>query len=161
MKKYICLLLALLLGLSLVSCGSPEHEDVVGTISGLSIHGDFRYGDDDDSVQGRDSRITLSEKPTESSDQTETGTPSDHSEPQPAETQQPSLCLDNDAAGMTGMERLEQAIRDDPEFAARIGLIYHNSPPKEYGKDYNEFLCAQVSVEQAQRHHQQARHGAR
>ena len=70
---------------------------------------------------------------------------------------QVSLCLDNDAAGMTGMERLEQAIRDAPELAARIGLIYRNPPPKEYGKDYNEFLCTQVSMERAQRHHQQAR----
>ena len=70
---------------------------------------------------------------------------------------QVSLCLDNDSAGMTGMKRLEQAIRDDHGLAARIELVYHNPPPKEYGKDYNEFLCTQVSIERAQRHQQQAR----
>ena len=74
---------------------------------------------------------------------------------------QVSLCLDNDEAGMLGMEHLEQAIRDDQELSARIELIYRNPPPKEYGKDYNEFLCAQVSEERTRRHHQYARDGAR
>ena len=63
---------------------------------------------------------------------------------------QVSLCLDNDDAGMTGMERLEQAIRDDPELSARITLIYRNPPPKDYGKDYNEFLCAQIITDRGQ-----------
>ena len=61
---------------------------------------------------------------------------------------QVSLCLDNDKAGITGMERLEQAIREDPELSQRIKLIYHNPPPAEYGKDYNEFLCVQMKQEQ-------------
>ena len=60
---------------------------------------------------------------------------------------QVSLCLDNDKAGITGMERLEQAIREDPELPQRIKLIYHNPPPADYGKDYNEFLCAQIKQE--------------
>jgi len=60
---------------------------------------------------------------------------------------QVSLCLDNDKAGITGMERLEQAIREDPELSQRIKLIYHNPPPADYGKDYNEFLCAQIKQE--------------
>jgi len=54
---------------------------------------------------------------------------------------QVSLCLDNDKAGIDGTERLEQAIRDDPELSQRMKLVYRNLPPCEYGKDYNEFLC--------------------
>ena len=69
-----------------------------------------------------------------------------------------SLCLDNDKAGITGMERLEQAIREDPELSRRVTLIYRNPPPKEHGKDYNEFLCAHI---QATRQKQYQREGAR
>lgn len=57
---------------------------------------------------------------------------------------QVSLCLDNDKAGITGMERLERAIREDRSLSRRIKLIYHNPPPAEHGKDYNDFLCAQI-----------------
>ena len=65
---------------------------------------------------------------------------------------QVSLCLDNDKAGIVGMERLEQAIREDLELSQRVTLIYHNPPPAEYGKDYNEFLCASIkAVQQKQR----------
>ena len=71
---------------------------------------------------------------------------------------QVSLCLDNDKAGMVGMERLEQAIQEDPELSQRVTLIYHNPPPAEYGKDYNEFLCAHI---QAVRPKQQQREGVR
>ena len=53
---------------------------------------------------------------------------------------QVSLCLDNDKAGLEGMERLEQAVRKDPDLSKQIRLIYHNPPPIEFGKDYNEFL---------------------
>ena len=59
---------------------------------------------------------------------------------------QVSLCLDNDKAGIVGMERLEQAILEDPDLAHRVTLIYHNPPPAEHGKDYNEFLCTQIKV---------------
>ncbi len=55
-----------------------------------------------------------------------------------------SLCLDNDKAGMEGMERLEQSVQEDAELAQRVKLIYHNPPPMEFGKDYNEFLCANL-----------------
>ena len=71
---------------------------------------------------------------------------------------QVSLCLDNDKAGMVGMERLEQAIREDPELSRRVTLIYHNPPPAEHGKDYNEFLCAHI---QAVRQKQHQREGVR
>ena len=60
---------------------------------------------------------------------------------------QVSLCLDNDGAGMKGMERMEQAIREDPELSGRVKLIYKNPPPLEYGKDYNEFLICQVKAD--------------
>ena len=60
---------------------------------------------------------------------------------------QVSLCLDNDKAGMLGMDAAERAIRDDPELSARIALIYKNPPPADFGKDYNEFLCAQARAE--------------
>lgn len=64
---------------------------------------------------------------------------------------QVSLCLDNDKGGIVGMERLEQAIRKDPELAQRVKLIYHNPPPAEHGKDYNEFLCANLKEVHQQR----------
>lgn len=60
-----------------------------------------------------------------------------------------SLCLDNDKAGMEGMERLELAVREDTELAQRVKLIHRNPPPKEFGKDYNEFLCAHIQAEWA------------
>ena len=63
-----------------------------------------------------------------------------------------SLCLDNDKAGMEGMERLDLAVREDRELAQRVKLIYHNPPPKEFGKDYNEFLCAQLKRERDIKH---------
>lgn len=58
---------------------------------------------------------------------------------------QVSLCLDNDKAGLEGMERLAQAIRDDPELSRRVSLIHPNPPSA--GKDYNEFLQAAVRAE--------------
>ena len=58
-----------------------------------------------------------------------------------------SLCLDNDKAGMDGMEKLERAVRDDAELSGRVQLIYRNPPPKGYGKDYNEFLLSQANAE--------------
>ena len=64
---------------------------------------------------------------------------------------QVSLCLDNDQGGMIGMERLENAIREDPELSQRVKLIYRNPPPAEHGKDYNEFLCAYIKNVQKQR----------
>ena len=49
------------------------------------------------------------------------------------------------------MERLENAIREDPELSQRVKLIYRNPPPKEHGKDYNEFLCAHIQAVRQQR----------
>lgn len=67
-----------------------------------------------------------------------------------------SLCLDNDKAGLAGLERLEQAVRADPVLAEQVTLIYCNPPPEEYGKDYNEFLTALVRIERGARHGQEA-----
>ena len=71
---------------------------------------------------------------------------------------QVSLCLDNDRAGMEGMERLEQAVREDPALSQRVTMLHRNPPPREFGKDFNEFLCAHVKAERAQR---RQREGAR
>lgn len=49
------------------------------------------------------------------------------------------------------MERLEDAIREDRSLSQRVKLIYHNPPPAEFGKDYNEFLCAHVKAEREQK----------
>ena len=64
---------------------------------------------------------------------------------------QVSLCLDNDKAGLRGMELLEKAIREDSVLSGQIQLIYKNPPPAERGKDYNEFLCTQVKTARQQR----------
>ena len=63
-----------------------------------------------------------------------------------------SLCLDNDKAGMEGMERLKKAVREDAELAQRMKLIYQNPPPKEFGKDYNESLCTQIKWERDEKY---------
>ena len=70
---------------------------------------------------------------------------------------QVSLCLDNDKAGIMGMERLENAIQDNPELAHRVKLIDRNPPPAEHGKDYNEFLCAHTKAVREQRQREPAR----
>lgn len=57
-----------------------------------------------------------------------------------------SLCLDNDKAGVIGMEKLAQAIRNDPVLSARISTICVNPPPAQCGKDYNDLLKARIAV---------------
>lgn len=74
---------------------------------------------------------------------------------------QVSLCLDNDRAGTEGIKRLAHVIRHDPELSGRIALIHPNPPPKECGKDYNEFLLSQLAAVRADRHHEPHRGGAR
>lgn len=72
-----------------------------------------------------------------------------------------SLCLDNDKAGMEGMEKLEAAIREDPKLSGRIKLVYRNPPPAEFGKDFNEMLCAQIRAARTCREPQREQAGAR
>ena len=61
-----------------------------------------------------------------------------------------SLCLDNDRAGMDGIDRLERAIREDAALAAQVTLLCRNPPPGEYGKDYNDLLTAVIRLKSSQ-----------
>ncbi|MCI8623525.1 MAG: DUF3991 domain-containing protein [Provencibacterium sp.] len=64
-----------------------------------------------------------------------------------------SLCLDNDQAGLIGMNRLEQAIQRDSGLSRQVKQVYHNPPPAEHGKDYNELLCSRVAALREQSRH--------
>lgn len=55
-----------------------------------------------------------------------------------------SLCLDNDKAGLTGMERIRQMIHAEPELYQRIEEVTDNPPPLSCGKDYNEMLQREI-----------------
>lgn len=50
------------------------------------------------------------------------------------------LCLDNDAAGLAGMESVREAVRADGELSLRIKSILDDPPPESGGKDYNALL---------------------
>ncbi len=56
-----------------------------------------------------------------------------------------SLCLDNDGAGILGMEKIREAVREDAELSRRIRVIANNPPPLVCGKDYNELLQQKVA----------------
>lgn len=51
-----------------------------------------------------------------------------------------SLCLDNDSAGLSGMERIHQAVRESPALSGRKLDMKDCPPPVSCGKDYNELL---------------------
>ncbi len=51
-----------------------------------------------------------------------------------------SLCLDNDKAGLLGMEKIREAVEADAGLSRRVQVIVDNPPPCSYGKDYNELL---------------------
>ena len=55
-----------------------------------------------------------------------------------------SLCLDNDKAGLVGMERIRAAILKDPVLSGRIRMLADNPPPAA-SKDYNELLQRQAA----------------
>lgn len=57
-----------------------------------------------------------------------------------------SLCLDNDKAGLAGMERIRGALSVDPALSRRIKVITDNPPPYFGGKDYNELLQREAAV---------------
>lgn len=57
-----------------------------------------------------------------------------------------SLCLDNDKAGLVGMGKIREAIRQDPVLWGRIQKIVDNPPPVSCGKDYNELLQGQEAI---------------
>lgn len=50
------------------------------------------------------------------------------------------LCLDNDSAGLSGMERIRQGIRESSALSGRTLEIKDCPPPASCGKDYNDFL---------------------
>ena len=57
-----------------------------------------------------------------------------------------SLCLDNDRAGLLGVEKIREAIREDTTLSRRIKVIADNPPPAAGGKDYNELLCRRATL---------------
>ena len=57
-----------------------------------------------------------------------------------------SLCLDNDKAGILGMEKIREAVREDEELSRRIQVIVDNPPPLVCGKDYNELLKQKIAA---------------
>lgn len=89
MKRYIYLLLALLLCFFLISCGNAGHKNAAGNLSGLSTHSVISHEDDSDDLHEHSSNISLGEKPIDGSDRTESGASSDQNGPQPTETHQP------------------------------------------------------------------------
>lgn len=54
-----------------------------------------------------------------------------------------SLCLDNDSAGLSGMERIHRVIRESPALSGRV-LEVRDCPPPSC-KDYNELLQKQYT----------------
>lgn len=63
-----------------------------------------------------------------------------------------SLCLDNDRAGLLGMEKIREVIREDQALSRRIQVIEDNPPPAGCGKDYNELLCKRAVLRSASRY---------
>jgi len=57
-----------------------------------------------------------------------------------------SLCLDNDRAGLSGMEKIREALKEDAELSRRIRVIVDNPPPLVCGKDYNELLKQKIAA---------------
>ncbi|MCM1127855.1 MAG: DUF3991 and toprim domain-containing protein [Lachnospiraceae bacterium] len=53
------------------------------------------------------------------------------------------MCLDNDRAGILGMEKIREAIRADGELEGRIRMIEDCPPPVSGGKDYNQMLMGE------------------
>lgn len=97
MKMYIILAFTLLLCFFLISCGNTGHMDVPDSLKGLSIHSFVDRADPVEDFRDHSSSIPTSEKSIESSDQTEAVTPSNQSEPQPAEIQQPATAPSEDS----------------------------------------------------------------
>lgn len=62
-----------------------------------------------------------------------------------------SLCVDNDKAGLICMEKIREAVRDDPDLSGRIRRIVDNPPPVSCGKDYNELLRNKIVARHQQK----------
>ncbi len=57
------------------------------------------------------------------------------------------LCLDNDRAGLLGMERIRLAITGSPVLARRALEVEDSPPPASCGKDYNDLLRKKTARE--------------
>ena len=58
-----------------------------------------------------------------------------------------TLCLDNDKAGIRGMEKIHEAILESPGLSRRTLDIIDSPPPVSYGKDYNDLLQKRMAGE--------------
>jgi len=67
-----------------------------------------------------------------------------------------SLCLDNDVARLTGMEKIREAVQSDEELSNRIQVMADNPPPRSLGKDYNELLQKKAAALQQERQQEKA-----
>lgn len=72
-----------------------------------------------------------------------------------------SLCLDNDRAGLCGMGKIREALREDAELSRRIAVIADNPPPDSCGKDYNELLLQKIAARQVSVGREKAQAGRR
>ena len=70
-----------------------------------------------------------------------------------------SLCLDNDAAGIAGMDTIREAIQADGELSRRIKSIVDNPPPEFGGKDYNALLQQKTKAMREASHRGETRGG--
>lgn len=65
---------------------------------------------------------------------------------------QVSLCLDNDKAGLQGMENIHKTVQSEPKLSKRRMVIVDNPPPLFSGKDYNDLAqWKKASLRQKQR----------
>ena len=62
-----------------------------------------------------------------------------------------NLCLDNDKAGLAGMEKIREMLLADPVFSRRIKTVTDNPPPFFGGKDYNELLQREAAGRNAEK----------
>ncbi len=58
-----------------------------------------------------------------------------------------TLCLDNDKAGIRGMEKIHEAILESPGLSRRTLDIIDSPPPVSCGKDYNDLLQKRMAGE--------------
>lgn len=61
-----------------------------------------------------------------------------------SEISQVYLCLDNDIAGLEGMKNIRMALNQPDEFSRLT--VTDRSPPKGFGKDYNDLLLKKLAV---------------
>lgn len=70
-----------------------------------------------------------------------------------------SLCLDNDKAGLAGMEKIREALLADSALSRRVKMVTDNPPPLSGGKDYNELLRREAAALCMRKNHAAVRKG--